>query len=63
MRKIRGVKALVKYLSSIDCPMSEATLYRLVKVKAIPYKRPSPGILIFDLDHIDKWLDPEEVAQ
>ena len=63
MRKIRGVKALVNYLSSIDCPMSEATIYRLLKGNSIPFRRPSPAILIFDLDHIDKWLDPEEVAQ
>ncbi|AYC28691.1 hypothetical protein [Paenisporosarcina cavernae] len=63
MRKVRGVKQLISYLESIHCPMSEATLYRLVKIKAIPFSRPSPGILIFDLDCIDKWLDTDVIAQ
>jgi len=59
MRKVRGVKALVEYLQFINCPMSEATLYRLVKRKEIPFNRPSPGVLLFDLDKIDRWLDGE----
>lgn len=65
MRKVRGVKALVDYLSSIDCPMSESTIYRLVKGREIPFRRPSPQVLIFDLDAIDHWLssDYEEVAR
>ncbi len=65
MRKVRGVKALVDYLNTIQCPMSESTIYRLVRVKAIPFRRPSPQVLIFDLNKIDHWLssDYEEVAQ
>ena len=59
MRKVRGVKALVEYLKSINCPMSEATLYRLVKREEIPFNRPAPRVLLFDLDKIDRWLDGE----
>ena len=55
MRRIRGVKALVKYLESIDCPMSDATIHRLLREKRIPVIRPSERILIFDLDAIDRW--------
>lgn len=40
MRRIRGVKALVKYLESIDCPMSESTIYKLLREKRIPAIRP-----------------------
>ncbi|PWA08625.1 hypothetical protein DCC39_14390 [Pueribacillus theae] len=60
-RLIRGAKALSEYLKSINCSMSEATIYRLVKRKDIPFKRPAPGILIFDLDAIDSWLSYEDV--
>ncbi|WP_342508292.1 hypothetical protein [Sporosarcina sp. FSL K6-2383] len=65
MRRIRGVKSLVEYLESIDCPISESTIYRLVRVKTIPFRRPSPQVLIFDLDDIDYWLssDYEEASQ
>lgn len=60
MRKVRGVKALAKYLESIDCPLSESTIYRLVKVHSIPFKRITPQVLIFDLNAIDKWLSIDE---
>lgn len=56
MRVVRGVKSLTKYLESVNCSMSEATIYRLVKQDNIPFRRPSPGILIFNLDQIDNWL-------
>ncbi|MEK5148807.1 hypothetical protein MKX53_17640 [Psychrobacillus sp. FSL K6-4615] len=56
MRKVRGVKALSEYLKSINCDMSETTIYRLLKTKSVPCRRLSPGILIFDLDVIDRWL-------
>lgn len=59
MRRVRGAKALSKYMESINCPMSEATIYRLLKQNSIPFRRPSPGILIFDLDAIDEWLNVE----
>ena len=56
MRKVRGVKALVDYLKSMNCPIGETTLYTLLRTKQIPVCRPAPRILIFDLDEIDKWL-------
>lgn len=56
MRKIRGAKGLKDYLKSIGCPMSESTIYRLMREKKIPFSRPSRWILIFDLDKIDEWL-------
>lgn len=59
MRNIRGVKNLNEYLEEINCPMSQATLYKLVKEKAIPHVRPAPKVLIFNLDKIDAWLNGE----
>lgn len=56
MRKVRGAKALSEYLKSINCGMSETTIYRLLKTRSIPCRRPTPKIIIFDLDLIDRWL-------
>lgn len=61
MRRVRGAKGLVKYLDSIGCPMSETTIYTLLREKRIPHIRPSNRILIFDLDSIDKWIVDMEV--
>lgn len=60
MRRVRGAKALVKYLDSIGCPMSESTIYKLLREKRIPCIRPSERILLFDLDAIDRWLTVDE---
>lgn len=59
MRRVRGAKALVEYLTSIQCPMSESTIYRLIRSQSIPFRRPSPQVLIFDLNAIDHWLSPD----
>lgn len=56
LRIVRGAEALSEYLKKIGCPMSEATIYRLIKNFQIPFRRPSKGILVFDLDAIDNWL-------
>ena len=56
MRKIRGVKNLCNYLSSINCPISVSTVQRLVQQEKIPHSRPAPRVIIFDLNDIDEWL-------
>lgn len=63
-RRVRGAKELSKYLESINCPLSESTIFKLVREKRIPHIRPSNRVLLFDLDSIDKWLeDLEELAE
>ena len=57
MRKVRGVEALIAYLQSINCPMGKSTIYNLMRTNSIPFNKPSPGVLLFDLDKIDRWLD------
>ncbi|WP_336635384.1 hypothetical protein [Lysinibacillus fusiformis] len=59
MRKVRGVEALVNYLQSINCPIGKTTIYNLMRTKSIPFNKPTPGVLLFDLDKIDRWLDGE----
>ncbi|PIC88400.1 hypothetical protein CSV71_14825 [Sporosarcina sp. P21c] len=60
LRRVRGAKNLSDYLDSVGCPMSESTIYRLMKEKRIPHMKPSAGILLFSLDSIDSWLDNME---
>ena len=56
MRNVRGAKALHEYLESIGAPISESTIFSLLRQGKIPHQRPSPKILIFNLDAIDEWL-------
>lgn len=59
MRNVRGAKALSEYLNKIGAPMSESTIFSLLRQGKIPHQRPSPRILIFNLDAIDNWLSYE----
>jgi predicted DNA-binding transcriptional regulator AlpA len=56
MRNVRGAKALSEYLESVGAPMSESTIFSLLRQGKIPHQRPSPRILIFNLNAIDDWL-------
>jgi len=62
LRNVRGVKNVVKYLHLVGAPMSESTIYNLMRQNKIPHQRPSPRVLIFNLDRIDKWLQESEVS-
>lgn len=59
-RRVRGAKELAKYLDSIGCPMSETTIFKLLREKKIPHIRPSKRVLLFDLGSIDRWLEEME---
>ncbi len=63
MRNVRGAKALSEYLESIGVPMSESTIFSLLREDKIPHRKPSPRILIFNLDLIDEWLGVNEQCQ
>ena len=56
MRNVRGAKALSEYLESIGIPISESTIFKLLRENKIPHRRPSDRILIFNLDVIDEWI-------
>ena len=56
MRKVRGVKKLRDYLSSINCDISESTIQRMMSSDQIPFNRVAKRVIIFDLDEIDRWL-------
>lgn len=57
MRNVRGAEALSEYLESKGAPISRSTIFTLLKQNKIPHSRPTPRILIFNLDVIDEWLN------
>lgn len=63
MRNVRGAKALSEYLESIGAPISESTIFTLLRQNKIPHQRPSKRILIFNLDVIDEWINGEWSAK
>ena len=60
MRKIQGIKSLLDYLSSVNYPMTEDKVKDLIMKRQIPHNRPIASIIIFDLDHIDWWLNERQ---
>ncbi|SDJ76948.1 helix-turn-helix domain-containing protein [Salimicrobium halophilum] len=56
--KRTDVKGLVKYLEETGNKLSKSFIYRLVKQNRIPHKKIGSKI-IFDIDSIERWLDPE----
>ncbi|KUF37406.1 MULTISPECIES: helix-turn-helix transcriptional regulator [unclassified Lysinibacillus] len=56
MRTVRGVKAIVEYLASVNCPMGKSTVDKLIRTKEIPHMRFSERVIVFNLDKIDEWL-------
>jgi len=63
MRKVRGIQNLIDYLSTINIPISKYAIEDALRKKAIPCARPTPRILIFDLDEIDSWVSGKGDAQ
>ena len=56
MRTVRGVKAIVEYLESVNCSMGKSTIDKLIRTKEIPHMRISERVIVFNLDKIDEWL-------
>ncbi|KAB7709096.1 hypothetical protein F9802_03010 [Bacillus aerolatus] len=59
MRKVNRTKDLMIYLDSVNYPMTEEKINDLIFRKKIPHSRPMSSIVIFDLDHIDWWINEQ----
>ena len=57
MRKVHGINPLITYLAAENYSFSEADIHDLIAKKAIPHSKPLRNMLVFDLDHIDWWID------
>lgn len=56
MKKIQGIENLLKYLDSVDFPMTEERIRNFLNQRNIPHSQPYGDIFIFDEDHIDWWV-------
>jgi hypothetical protein len=57
VRKVYGVKNLIDYLASVNYPLTEERIHNLILAKDIPHLRPYENIIVFNLDHIDWWVE------
>lgn len=60
MRKINGVKSLINYLESVNFPLEEENVHELILKREIPHNNPIGNTIIFDLNHIDWWIDEKK---
>jgi hypothetical protein len=63
MRKIQGINNLIPYLDSISFPLTREEIQDLIAQKKLPHKKPVSGIFIFDLDHIDWWVNENRIKE
>ncbi|ALC85925.1 hypothetical protein AM499_08860 [Bacillus sp. FJAT-22090] len=61
MKKIYGIKSLVEYLDSVNFPMSESKINDLILKKEIPHQKPLSTMLVFNLEHIDWWIEEQRL--
>lgn len=59
MRMVRGLDNLTNYLKENNMQMGKSTIYSLIKQGKLPHSKPSPRVLLFDLDKIDKYMRGE----
>ncbi|MEK4029152.1 MULTISPECIES: hypothetical protein [Bacillaceae] len=59
MRKVYGIENLIAYLSSVNFPITEDKINDLILKRELPHLRPFGSILMFDLDHIDWWINQQ----
>lgn len=61
LRKVSGIKSLMMYLDSMQTVLTEQEINKLMEKKEIPHFKPVNNTVIFDLDHIDWWLEKKKV--
>ncbi|WP_075619396.1 hypothetical protein [Paenisporosarcina indica] len=60
MRKVHGVKSLIIYLESVNFPLNEERVNELILKREIPHNNPIGNTIIFDLNHIDWWINEKK---
>lgn len=61
MKKIYGIKNLIAYLDSVSYPLTEDQIHQLIQSKDIPHLRPHENLLVFNTDHIDWWIQTQQL--
>ncbi|WP_203332694.1 hypothetical protein [Planococcus beigongshangi] len=57
MGKIQGVENLLVYLESVGYPLTEQQIDEFLRARTIPHSKPYGGIIVFDSNHIEWWMD------
>ncbi|MGG3450494.1 hypothetical protein ABER98_11515 [Domibacillus aminovorans] len=63
MRSIQGINQLISYLDSVNFPLTEEKIHDLILKREIPHRRPINSLVIFDLDHIDWWINENRTKE
>ena len=63
MRRAYGVKSLSSYLDTVGYPLTEEEINDLIMNKEIPHLRPMVNMIVFNLDHIDWWINHNQIPQ
>ncbi|MBM7647482.1 hypothetical protein JOC78_000403 [Bacillus ectoiniformans] len=63
MRKVNGIKNLIDYLESVHYPMTEEQINDLITEKHIPHSKLIGNHMMFNLDHIDWWINEQKTKQ
>ena len=61
MKKIYGIKNLIAYLDSVSYSLTEDQIHQLIQSKDIPHLRPHEKLLVFNSDHIDWWINSQQL--
>ncbi|QUG42300.1 hypothetical protein KD050_03130 [Psychrobacillus sp. INOP01] len=62
MRRSYGVKKLSSYLDTVGYPLTEEEINDLIINKEIPHLRPMKDMIVFNLDHIDWWINQKQIS-
>jgi predicted DNA-binding transcriptional regulator AlpA len=59
LRKAYSIKELAEYLDAVKYPLSEDAILDLIQKRKLPHQRPFGDMIVFDLNHIDWWIDQQ----
>ncbi|WP_419959193.1 hypothetical protein [Psychrobacillus sp. BM2] len=62
MRRAYGVNKLSFYLDTVGYPLTEKEINELIINKEIPHLRPMTNMIVFNLDHIDWWINEKQTS-
>lgn len=62
MRRAYGVNKLSSYLESVGYSLTEEEIEVLIENKEIPHLRPMSNMIVFNLDHIDWWINQKQMS-
>ncbi|MCK1996631.1 hypothetical protein MPH47_05135 [Psychrobacillus psychrodurans] len=62
LRRAYGVIKLSSYLDTVGYPLTEEEINVLIINKEIPHLRPMANMIVFNLDHIDWWINQKQIS-